>query len=60
MSIPSGVGGGGGGSGEGGGGGGGGGGCCKSVVWSIGLALGESVHSSCVCLKFVMPNAFNV
>ena len=37
-----------------------GGGCCKSVVWSVRLALGESVHSSCVCLKFVMPNTFNV
>ena len=37
----------------------GGGGCCKSVVWSASLALGESVHLSCVCFKFFMPNLLN-
>ena len=33
-----------------GGGGEGGGRCCKSVVLSISLASGESVHSSCLPL----------
>ena len=28
--------------------GGGGGGCCKSMVLSVSLALGDSVHSSCL------------
>ena len=36
-----------------------GGGCCKSVVPSVSLALGDSVHDH-VCLQFVMSNSCNV
>lgn len=40
--------------------GGGGGGAVKAWYGALVLPVGESVHSSCVCLKFVMPNAFNI